>query len=101
MLELENKLEENDETYQGCLEIVEKHEVEALDRILDRQHCYAIPSEKEKNEMRKQFNSFKEFAFDLIADIDMTKEKKAIRANAIEETAVCLECHRRFKMPQS
>ena len=33
-----------------------------------------------------------------IANIDMTKEKQAIRAVAISETAVCLECHRKFEM---
>ena len=47
----------------------------------------------------EQYNSFKEYAFDLIAGVDMTKEKKAIKAVAIVETAVCLECHRRFEMP--
>ena len=30
----------------------------------------------------------------------MTKEKQAIRAAAISETAVCLECHRRFEITE-
>jgi hypothetical protein len=36
------------------------------------------PSEKEKSDIMEQYNSFKEYAFDLIAGVDMTKEKKAI-----------------------
>ena len=36
----------------------------------------------------EQYNSFKEYAFDLIAGVDMTKEKKATKAVAIVETAV-------------
>ena len=52
---------------------------------MERQH-------KEKSDIREKNNSFKEYAFDLIADIDMTNDKKAIKAVAIFETAVCLEC---------
>ena len=55
------------------------HGIEALAHILERQHT-------EKSDIREQYNSFKEYAFDLIA------EKKAIKAVAIFETAVCLEC---------
>ena len=43
--------------------------------------------------MREQCDSFKEYAFDLNAGVDMTKNNKAIKAVAIVETAVCLECH--------
>ena len=39
--------------------------------------------------MRKQYNSFKEYAFDPMASVDMT----------IVEAAVCLECQRRSEMP--
>ena len=78
MLDLENSLEENTETYQGCIEIVRNHGIEALDRILERQHKSESPSEKEKSDIMEQYNSFKEYAFDLIAGVDMTKEKKAI-----------------------
>ena len=99
MLDLENSLEENTETYQGCIEIVRNHGIEALDRILERQHKIESPSEKEKSDIMEQYNSFKEYAFDLIAGVDIAKEKKAIKAVAIVETAVCLECHRRFEMP--
>ena len=39
--------------YQGCLEIVKNNRIEALDRILERQHKSESPSEREKNEMRE------------------------------------------------
>ena len=32
----------------------------------------------------------------MIADINMTKTRTAIKSAAVNETAVCLECHRRF-----
>lgn len=32
----------------------------------------------------------------MIADINMTKTRTAIKSVAVNETAVCLECHRRF-----
>ena len=35
------------------------------------------------------FVEFKEFAFELIADISMTKDKKANKCASITETAVC------------
>ena len=67
---------------------------------MERQHKSESQSEKEKNDMREQYNSFKEYAFDLIDGVDMTKKNKAIKAVTIVETAVCLECHRRYKMPK-
>ena len=43
------------------------------------------------------FVEFKEFAcFELIADINMTKDKNAIKCAAITKTAVCELCHIRF-----
>jgi hypothetical protein len=42
------------------------------------------------------FVEFKEFAFELINDINMTKNKKAFKWAAITETAVCELCHIRF-----
>ena len=42
------------------------------------------------------FVDFKVFAFELIVDISMAKDKKAIKSAAITESAVCELCHRRF-----
>ena len=39
---------------------------------------------------------FKEFAFELINDINMTKDKEAFKFAAITETAVFELCHIRF-----
>ena len=48
MLELENKLEENDETYQGCLEIVEKHGVKALTEFWTGSIAMPYPVKKKR-----------------------------------------------------
>jgi hypothetical protein len=42
------------------------------------------------------FVEFKEFAFELINDINMTKDKKAFKFAALTETAVFELCHIRF-----
>ena len=48
--------------------------------------------------MEEEYEKFKKFAFDLIANVDMSKEKQAIKAASISETEVCLAWHRRFEL---
>ena len=44
---------------------------------------------------------FKRFSLDLIADVNMTKEKQAIKDAAITKSVDCYVCHRRFEVTRS
>ena len=96
MLDLENDMKNQTETFEGCLAKVKEHGNESLKKILKRQYNEDHLPEAEETKVVNQFVEFKEFAFELIADINMTKDKKAIKSAAITETAVCELCHRRF-----
>ena len=98
MIGLEEAMNANEETYAGCVAKIEKQGNESLRKIVKRQNCESPPNEAEITKIEKQFVTFKKFAFDLMVGVDMTKERKSIISAAVDETAVCLECHRRFQM---
>ena len=98
MLEFEQDMKLYTETYENCLVRLEERGVESLRKILRRQDGDSPPTDAEVTKMEQQFKEFKKFAFDLIADVDMTKDKKVIKSAAVTETAVCLQCHQRFEI---
>ena len=45
-----------------------------------------------------QFKAVNKYAFDIIMGNEMNRMMRVIKKEAIEETAVCLTCHRRFNI---
>lgn len=100
MLDLEQDIKQETETVDGCFEKVKEHGNESLRKIIKRQNNEDVPTEAEITKVENQYKEFKEFAFELIADINMTKEKKSIKSAAVNETAICKLCHRRFEFKE-
>ena len=98
MLEHEEDIKSNTETYEGCVAKVKSYGNESLKKIIKRQDSENSPSEAGISKFEKQYHQFKKFAFDLVVNVDMTKERKYIKAASISETAACHECHRRFEI---
>ena len=97
MLDLENDIKQETKTYDGCLAQVKEHGNESLKKIVRRQNSESRLPQAEETKIENQYIKFKEFSFELIADINMTKDKKSIKSAAVTETAVCELCHRRFE----
>ena len=97
MLDLENDIKQETKTYDGCLAQVKEHGNESLKKIVRRQNSESHLPQAEETKIENQYIKFKEFSFELIADINMTKDKKSIKSAAVTETAVCELCHRRFE----
>ena len=97
MLDLENDIKQETKTYDGCLAQVKEHGNESLKKIVRRQNSESRLPQAEETKIENQYIKLKEFSFELIADINMTKDKKSIKSAAVTETAVCELCHRRFE----
>ena len=98
MLELGSKLKADLETYESTLATVKAHGMESLRKLVEKQDCDEDVDEAEITKLEEEYEKFKKFAFDLIANVNMSKEKQAIKAASISETEVCLACHRRFEL---
>ena len=93
MLDLEQDMKQETETFDGCLAKVKEHGNESLKKIVQRQNSENPISKAEETKIENQYIEFKVFAFKLIGDINMTKDRKSIKSAAVNETPVCELCH--------
>ena len=100
MLGFAHTMEDNTDTYDNCLATVKAHGIDSLRKIVARQDSDKEIDEAELTKLEEEYFKFKRFALDLIANVNITKEKQAIKAAAISESEVCLKCHRRFEISE-
>ena len=100
MLKLEDDIKQRQETIEGSLAKIKEHGNESLIKIVRRQNSETAPNQADLTKIENEYNEFKEFAFKLIVDIEMTKDKKSIKTAAVKESAVCSVCHRRFQFSE-
>ena len=98
MLQFAENLENSSETYENCLAQIKEYGVDGLRNICKRLDKNKDIDEAEFTKMEEQYFQFKRFSLELIADVNMTKEKQAIKDAAITESVDCYVCHRRFEV---
>lgn len=63
-----------------------------------RQSKSKPPTAEEITKVIEEYKEVKKYAFNILMAKDMTRNMRMIKEHAIQESAVCLTCHRRFSM---
>ena len=96
MLEMKSEIENNEKTYESCLEEIESKGNSALTFLQLRQSKKNPTRTEIQAKIQKQYKDFKEFAFDMLMSHDMNLQKHEIMEVALTVSAVCLTCGRRY-----
>ena len=98
MITLKEEVDENDKCIEEAFDEVNDHGNEALKFIMNRQSLDNPPTNEEMTKVIEEYKEVKMYAFKIIMGIEMDRMMRVIKEYAIEETAICLVCHRRVKM---
>ena len=66
MIDREEKMKSNEETYEGYLAIVKHHGLESLTKTVERQDCENDVDESDLLKVTEEYNNFKLFAFETL-----------------------------------
>ena len=98
MIKLKEDLEDEEKTEVEAYDELEDHGNSALKFLMLRQSKSKPPTAEEITKVIEEYKEVKKYAFNILMAKDMTRNMRMIKEHAIQESAVCLTCHRRFSM---
>ena len=98
MNDLKEAVDDNEKTELEAYDEIEVHGNDALKFLMLRQSKIMQPKSEDMTKLVDQYKEVKKYAFDILMSKDMTRNMRFINEHAIQETAVCLTCHRRFNI---
>lgn len=96
MLDMKIEIDNNEKTYESCIEEIEEKGNSALTFLLLRQSKKNPPTTELRGKIQNQYKDFKQFSFEMLMNLDMNLQKHQIKEVSCTVTAVCLTCHKRY-----